>query len=368
MKKLRSSSILLIFIVLAGCFAVGAKAIPGRARATLLSLYTRSDAVMIGRFDKKEDSGTNRVGDGFTIVTTKTFFDISTVLKGDPRKFVVIEGEEFRYQVAKGNTPSRDAVFSVGLDATDVDNMPKPGDTVLLFLRSEGDSLILVDERDGVRKISAADEAVYTDRIKELNSIFENGETDPSKIAAWLVRCAAQRATRWDGTHELMQGFRHLEGRDQKNPDGYDRIDPTVSYVLGADAAKVLSDEFKNTLTGILVSSDFNITAQSGQLSDGDRELIALVKRWDPKTAADYLLSQLKSRAFTARENIGMMYKISELIGDGRSTEITRVYNQAASTDVNESSAKHKQLARIVDDFVRNAENELSTSTSSQTN
>lgn len=359
MKKLRSSPILLLFIVLAGCLAVSTKAAPVRARATLLSLYLRSDAIMIGRFDKKEDSGPNRVGDGFTVVTTKTFFDISTVIKGEPHKFVVIEDEEFRYQVQKAPGTSRDAVFSVGSDPSDIDNTPKPGDSVLLFLKSDGDSPILADEHDGIRKISPTDQSIYADRIKELTSIFEKGEAEPSKVAAWLVRCAEQRSTRWDGTHELMQGFRHLEWRQQKDSN-YEHVDPTVSYVQGADAANALNNELKNELTQILVSSDFSVNSKSSKLSDGDRELIALVKRWDPKTAASFLLSQLKSGAYTANENAGMMYKISELIGDSRSAELTRTYADSTAKDSENAPPMQSRLNKMIDNFVHNAEAELS--------
>jgi hypothetical protein len=360
MKKLRSSPISLLIIALTASFAVGVKADPVSARATMLSLYLRSDAIMIGRFDKREDSGTNRVGNGFTVVTTKTYFDIATVIKGEAKKFVVIDGEEFRYQVPKGSNAPRDAVFSVGRDANDQGSGPKPGDTVLLFLKRDGDTLALADEYDGIRKLSPADESVYVDRIKELNSIFENGDADPSQTAAWLVRCAEQRATRWDGTHELMQGFRHLEWREQKDPNGYERIDPSVAYVRGADAAKALNDDLQNQLTQILISSDFSSAAKPSELSDGDRELIALVKRWDPKTAANYLLSQLKSNAFTSAENVGMMFKITELIGNSRSAEITRSYAEAARSDTEFSAASQTRLNRLIDGFVRNAESALS--------
>jgi hypothetical protein len=367
MKKLRSSPISLILIVLIAAMAMSAKATPVRARATLLSLYAKSDAIMIARYDKREDSGTNRVGDGFTAVTTKTYFDVSTVIKGEPRKFVVIEDEEFRYQIQKGNDAPADAAFVIGVDAGDLGGVPKPGDTVLLFLKNDGDEVTLADEHDGVRKVTPTDQTIFVERIKELNSIFDNGEADSAKIAAWLVRCAEQPATRWDGTHELMQGFRHLEWREKKDANGYERIDPSVSYVHGTDAANALSSELKNALTQILVNSNFSSTSNAASLSEGDRELIALVKRWDPKTAANYLLGQLKSRAFSAHENAGMMYKISELLGDSRSADITRVYRETTAND-NDSpmisgksaAVKADLLARTLDRFIRNAETALS--------
>src|SRR4051812_14449998 len=150
MKKLVSSPILLPFVMLA-TLVVGIKANPVQAKATLLSLYTRSDAVMVARYDKKADVGTNRVNDGFMIVTTRTSYEVSSVLKGDVEKFITIENEEFRYQVQKGNKAPQDAIFSVDGGSKN-DNAPKPGDTVILFLKKEADSFVLADETDGVRK------------------------------------------------------------------------------------------------------------------------------------------------------------------------------------------------------------------------
>src|SRR5262245_41903523 len=162
MKTPVVTTVLLALLTLAASFDAAGQT---RTRATLLSLYSRSNAVMIGRYDKREEFGTNRVGNGYTAVTTKTTFDISSVLKGDPQKFVVVEDEEFRYQVQKDYEAPRDAVFISGGDPTDTGSLPKSGDTVLLFLKRDGDSFELVDDIDGVRKINPADQAVYEDLV-----------------------------------------------------------------------------------------------------------------------------------------------------------------------------------------------------------
>jgi hypothetical protein len=164
MKKLISSPISLLLIVLTAFASVSIQASPVGARRTLLSLYTDSDVIAIGRFDKREECGANRVGDGFVVVGVRTSFDISTVLKGEPRKFATVEDEEFRYQIVKNGIP-RDAVF-VDDNESRGDDQPKPGDTVLIFLKNAGSSLILTDDRDGIRKINAADVDVLSSRIK----------------------------------------------------------------------------------------------------------------------------------------------------------------------------------------------------------
>ena len=373
MKKLVSSPILLPFVMLA-TLVVGIKANPVQAKATLLSLYTRSDAVMVARYDKKADVGTNRVNDGFMIVTTRTSYEVSSVLKGDVEKFITIENEEFRYQVQKGNKAPQDAIFSIDGGSKN-DDAPKPGDTVILFLKKEADSFVLADETDGVRKVTSADQSIIADRINELNSVFEKGSADPAKVAAWLVKCVENQSTRWDGTHELLTGFRHIEWNDQKDADIYSRIDPSVAYEKGMDAAKALDENLKTTLTQILVSSNFSPDSfKAGKLSDGDRELIVLVKRWDPATAANYLLSQLKSGAFTANENAGMMFKVSALIDDANSEKLSVRYANLTAAEANDEVSNVKTTASadpkigVMQNFIRTADAQVNKMIAAQSN
>lgn len=363
MKKLRSSPILLILLLIAAAIVAPAKS-PVRARMTLLSLYTKSDIVAIGCFDKKEESGTNRVNEGFTVVTTKTSFDIATVLKGEDRKFVSIEDEDYQYQTQQNGIP-KTAVF---VDANNArDEEIKPGDTVLLFLNTDGESVSLVDDRDGVRKISAAEQSIYSARIKELNSIFEATKVDDKRIAAWLVRCAENAATRWEGTHELMQGFRQADWSKEKDPNGYEHFDSSVTSDHGREAAAALTDDLKDALTQILISSDFAPKTKSNMLSDGDRELIALVKRWNPTAAARYLVCQLKSGAYSAHENAGMMYKVAELVGDNRAATLWRQYLDTQRDEAS-ADAKEKAQSAMLAKFVALAEKNLAQMSAAEQN
>ncbi|HYJ91267.1 MAG TPA: hypothetical protein VEV84_08165, partial [Pyrinomonadaceae bacterium] len=193
-----------IFLAVSPLFA--AKAGPVRFKMTLLSLYRQSDLIFIGRFDKKEDFGTSRVGNGFMAVGTKTYFDVSTVLKGESRKFFVLEDEEYRYQVEpqNENEAPREATFVEDIGSFDADAQAKSGDTILVFLKQNGDSFDVTDQRDGIKKISPQDQSVYESRISELNSIFSTDKTDASKVAEWLIQCAEEPVTRWDGAHELL--------------------------------------------------------------------------------------------------------------------------------------------------------------------
>jgi hypothetical protein len=302
LKFPRKNLFLLVVILLAAMPAFS----NGRSHETLLSLYRQSDAIFVGRYDKKEDFGTNRVGDGYTTVTTRTYFDVSSVLKGESRKFFVLVDEEFRYQIAPraaGEAP-RDAVFIPDIDTYDPAMQPHPGDTVLVFLKREGDSFILVDDRDGVRKITPSEESIFTERLNELNSIFVDRKADASKLSDWLIRCAEQPATRWDGTHELLHNVKELNG-DQRS-----------------------------SLTNIVLGSSF----QTGDLSTADRELIALVKQWDADFVARYMTEQLRSRAFSSRQNTTIMLTVAQMLGDSQAETLAGRYAELSASRDDEAS------------------------------
>jgi len=315
---------------------------------TLLSLYEKSDLIFIGRFDKKEDSGTNRVGDGFTAVTTKTYFDVSTVLKGEARKFAVLDDEEFRYQIQPKNAGEapRDAVFVEDIGSFDGDSQPKPGDTVIVFATGRGDTFEVTDQRDGVKKVSAQEAATYESRIGELNSIFKT-KPDPGSVAEWLIRCAQEQATRWDGAHELLQGFRRIEWQRQasvKSPEGYD---PLVTDNLGREAARVLTAEQKNELSQMLLTLDLATVSSRSGLSLGDRELISLVRNWNTSSVAICLAAQLRSQAFSAHENAGFMYMIAELLGNPKATSLARQYAENSASDSSATEQNETQKKTV---------------------
>jgi hypothetical protein len=360
MKGLAKYPILLL-ILLTSAMAAFAQGGPVRARMTMLSLYTKSDAVVIGRYNKREEAGVERVSDGFTVVNIKTMFDVTTVLKGEPRKFVTVESQEFRYQIQKSGEAPRDAVFVDDIASRKADDEPKPGDTVLVFLQNNGDTVDLTDDLDGVRKVTPAEQSIIESRIKELNSLFDGERPDAAKIAAWLIRCVENRATRWDGTHELLQGFRRMEWQSKPDPNGYERIDPSVADKYGLESAKALTPDMRRSLTRILVNSVIS-ERQEKTISDGDRELITLVKSWDPEAAASAMLSLLKSGGFSQHENTGMMYRVAELLGDAQTAKLHQSYanvrKRLAATETKTDKQK-STLENILARFISTAESEI---------
>lgn len=348
MAKSSQIAVLLVLLLLSACIPAAAqKQGPVRFRMTLLSLYEKSDLIFIGRFDKKEDSGTNRVGDGFTAVTTKTYFDVSTVLKGEARKFVVLDDEEFRYQIQPKNAGEapRDAIFVEDIGSYDADAQAKTGDTVIVFATGQGDSFELTDQRDGIKKVSAENGSIYAARVRELNEIFSGNKPDPAKVGEWLIRCAHESVTRWDGAHELLQGVRRLNWQAGTEAMIANSFDPLVAGDLGREATRTLTPEQKTELSQMLLSLEPAAGSTTSGLSLGDRELISLVRNWDTSSVATCLAAQLRSQAFSAHENAGFMYMIAELLGNAKAASLARQYAEssasaAAATEQNETQKK----------------------------
>ena len=351
MRSGRSIFFLAVVLFLSAVSALPKNA-PVKFQATLLSLYRGSDVIFVGRYDKKEEYGANRVGVGYTVVSTKTYFDVTSVLKGSPRKFFVLDDEEYRYQIEpkNGGEAPRQAVFIEDIETFDADKQPRPGDTVLVFLRQEGDSVVLTDHRDGIKKLSPSDQSVFVARINELNEIFSE-KPDAVKIADWLVRCAEQPITRWDGAHELVQGFRRLDWQ-QKSEDGdYESIDPSTSPADGLDAARSLTEEQKSALMQILFIPDSQSSeGKTFDLSAGNRELVTLIKRWNPSFVAGYLLEQLRSNTLSYHADTGIMFTISELLGNQQTRILAHRFAELSSLDGGGMTCSESGKARAVDD------------------
>lgn len=91
------------------------------------------------------------------------------------------------------------------------DGVEKPGtferdERLLVFLKraEEGDDYEVDDANYGVKKLTDDELKVYVARIGELESVEARLPADKTALVEWLVRCAEEPATRWEGAYELM--------------------------------------------------------------------------------------------------------------------------------------------------------------------
>jgi hypothetical protein len=177
-------------------------------------LYMESTLVAVGR-----------VGDSVTVEQkqgaglTRTALHISSLLKGESKKKVV-NFDHYVWGVEDASSP-RDYTKD---------------DVVLVFLttREGGDGYVPTDYQRGVKKLSPDDLKVYARRIEELAAITRNPEHDASAITEWLVRCAEEPATRWEGAFELA-----LNATAFQDPPE----DETLEAVTDEDEAEAVPDD-----------------------------------------------------------------------------------------------------------------------------
>lgn len=237
MKKI-VLSVVAVFSLLAPALmlsrSAAVTACPVREPETLLSLYRDSDAIFIGRYNGSEEGAEIRDDDTHTAVEIKKHFDISSTLKRKALKTVTLTDSDFRYKDRKAGFETTEEVQQAQIvpETTleeleeEMSNTMKPGDNVLLFLRIDEESkhFELTDYRDGMKNLPSEDMDVYETRIKELGSIFAAEKPDPEMIIDWLVRCAEEPATRWEGTYELQQSFNALEYKTQRDAERNEKI------------------------------------------------------------------------------------------------------------------------------------------------
>ncbi len=338
-----------IFILLFAIFFLPANARTLRCEdkmpETLLALYQNSDAIHIARFDKTEDGEISEQTDDYTAVTIKKHFSISSTLKGESRKFFVVDEIDYRYK----NTGDSDEHEE--MEGPDENVKLEAGDTLLLFLKKGEDEegLKLTDYRDGTKKLSAADIGVYEARIKELTAIFGAEEVDEFEIVRWLIRCAEDKATRWEGTFELLQSVQSLDyeetSADRRNemlkrgetvePEEEAVPDKAGVFSTGTKIfAKILDANQKQVLTDLLFESSAAAKDDDAKTEiAGDAELVELVQRWGDPRLPEFLLEKLRSAPDEPYAVFQLMSTIGGLLNDEQASELAARYGEISYED-----------------------------------
>jgi len=355
---------------------------------TLLSLYRNSNAIYIGRYRGLEEGETTHDDDNYTVVEIKKHFVITSTLKGQPLKSFTHLDTDYRYKDRKAGFETIEEVqeaqvipentFEISEDLEEgVAKELKPGDDVLLFLRKDEESnqLVLTDYRDAVKNLPISDINIYEARIKELNSIFAAEKPDTEKIVEWLVRCAEDAATRWEGTYELERSFEVLEYKRQREADRKEKAaqDDDVeeeNYYLENSLntgettafATLLNSYQKQTLANLLLNSEFqSAPKRPGQdgFVRGDSELIKLVSRWADDRIALLFTNRLRSGTYSPQENADLMDSIASILYDDELKEMLDNYReniyQKGDDEVDESDIEDVEEA---DDNAESSRNE----------
>ena len=311
-------------------FPTDAQACPVKFPETLLSLYRNSDAIYVARYDKADDSQVIEVTDERTVFSVRKHFDVSSALKGEPRKLFVLEERDYQYksdeqEVRLDESPGDDEE----VDALYRRPTLKSGDTVMLFLKEHrlpdgSKALALTDYRDAIKKMSAERLSAYEARIRELNSIFGDKKPSDAAILDWLVRAAQDPLTRWEGAFELKQSYDNLRWEEERkleakaeeakakanaekagSNEAGEETEQTSEEALIVESddsrlsvyARLLTDAHKQTLLNVLLES---VNEQPGTenvkkgIPPGDQVLVQLVSNWGDSRLARVLIERMQ--------------------------------------------------------------------------
>src|SRR5688572_8611179 len=349
---------------------------------TLLSLYQNSDSIYIAAFDRLEDDKVIEDTDDYTAIGRKKHFIISTTLKGDAQKFFVVEDVEYRHkerplepeEAEQAEAPASDADQSEPesesedktepetaemddeVESVSVETQLAAGDAVLLFVRKASDSepSRLTDFNDGLKKLEPERLAAYEKRINELNGIFAEKRVNHDRILEWIIRCAQDPLTRWEGTYELLSGVQQLEWQQQAAERRRQRIanGEPVEEVAAEPAesehdgpvqgrrknidttifAKMIDPNQKQLMADILLDRA-RTTAEKSEKQEsvrGDRELIELIKRWGDPRLLNYLLDSLRSGSDEPYYKADTMGTVAELLDDDEAGSLADKYQESA--------------------------------------
>jgi hypothetical protein len=191
----------------------------------------------------------------------------------------------------------------------------------------------------------------YEARIRDLNAIFSAKKVDDAAIVEWLVRCAQDPVTRWEGAFELRQSFQELEwlaNREREDdgdtPDDGEKTDDEETAAksdLADDAeidrsvyARLLSDTQKQTLMNILMEprQAAEPTTET-RISTGDRVLIELVSDWGDMRFARFLLDRMQASAGDPYFVDDLMTSVARILDDDDLSKIASIYSDVYYED-----------------------------------
>ncbi|MBA2333405.1 MAG: hypothetical protein H0V90_00545 [Blastocatellia bacterium] len=387
LKSLLSAAAMFV-LLFAVCFlpgSVSARRCPVKMPETLLSLYQNSDSIYIATFNKTDEGEITENTDDYTAVNIKKHFGISSTLKGESRKFFVLDDQEYRYKITAESTDETDAA-----ENEEASPALKPGESLLLFLKNgaAGEAPRLTDYRDGVKKLSTEHIGIYEGRIKELDAIFDAKEVSEMRIVEWLVRCAEDPATRWEGTFELLQSFQNLKWQVEAAEQRKERIargeevevesepedeeaeahaDAKNSKTIDTGAfAKLLDANQKTVLANLLLNVESkpagdNETKKKSSVH-GDQELIELVKHWGDPRLTGFLLEQLRANSNEPYLASQTMNTIAEILEVPQISSLAEKYNEISyevdTAEVEAEAASDKVVAGETDETETQPETE----------
>lgn len=293
-------------------------------------LYNESDLIVVARIG--ESKSVEIEGEARLLKTT---LHVSSTLKGKSKRSIV-DLYHWNYGDVKGPFVAGKELL-LFLKAT----KPEPG-------RKPRGGYEIADSRYGIKNVTGRELRAYLDRIEELSRLSpERGPVDAA-IVEWLVRCAEDPATRWEGASELVANIdRVAEETDDEDSEAEsttatsaetdrEEQEPGEGIESEPDSSALLSAEQKTRLMTALF--------QTEGVQEGDLELIELARRWNEPRLVPFLIEQLhRLEANPPRLAERLMDIVATKVNDETIKQLAESYEDDASypdEDVDENAGE----------------------------
>jgi hypothetical protein len=333
----------------------------------LRELYKDSDRIVVARVGESERVELKELenkDDGTLIIIALV---VSSTLKG--------EGDESALRVYQFVYGDQDETF-------------KPGDNLLVFLRratieslSPPDGYWPVDLSRGVKKLSDSDLSVYTQRVFELSQIAGN-KPDQEALVEWLVRCAEDPATRWEGAFDLASSAADLrascsqddsdedsDSSQEPNQERSDEPQASIATVEPMPETRELGDRlaFAALLTADQKERLMKALLAAEKITEGDEALIELAADFHDPRLLPFLVSQLhRVEANPPQAAYTIVRVVAQLLNDRQINVLSENYRDASDDDEQEdqdsgkaTSAAARERSALMRKFLEQVERKM---------
>ena len=320
-------------------------------------LYNESDLIVVARIGESKTVETER--DAHLV---RTALQVSSILKGVNKRGRV-DLYHWRYGDLEAPFNSGDVMLLFLKRST-----PKPG------VRARG-GYELDDTRYGAKKIAGIELKAYLDRIAELSQIIPAQGHTGAALVEWLVRCAEDPATRWEGAFELAASIqRYSDDEADEDTEADEDEDKKIESDAPPSSVKATSDKeasvieahapdpedaerepnFAALLTGEQKARLMTALFQTEKLLEGDFQLMELAKHWKDPRLLPFLINQLRNlESEPPRSAESLMECIVDILDDKEISDLAEEYRDNVSypeeehgkesADATAASAEHTQ-------------------------
>lgn len=325
---------------------------------SLLTLYMKSDLVVIASLESEKFLKTTQEYDYGLYYDVEKTLDIDETFKGKKIDSAAMKVSEYK---------AKKSEESEAMANEEDEHSLKIGEKALFFLVKDAESgyYDVAHYSAAIKQLNDADLNLYEKRIKELKSILAKDKDRHARLAEWLVRLIEEPATREEGVRDLLASFtlsdygdeyveevtdvkenveEHAEeSAEAKTEEAANKkpvpFDKNFRTSKAPEIAAALTDSQKSRVSNILfaiLSNDLT------KLNDAENEeyiypadeLISLVARWDKQNFAMNMFANLQnSGGASQRKNVYLMRAVANFLADDDLYIIADDYEYAASQD-----------------------------------